>query len=129
MLNIVDDLNRNGNLHENCLLVSFDVVNMFPSIDNKMGIESVKNILLNKDDNTPPAECIIEAIELCLNCNNSVFKNQHYLQVDGTAQGPHLSCSYSDIAMYSYDLKALSYVPAVKCWKRFHDDMFVLWEN
>ena len=69
MLNIVDDLNRNGNLHENCLLVSFDVVNMFPSIENKMAIESVKNILLNRDDNTPPGECIIEALELCLNCN------------------------------------------------------------
>ena len=46
MLNVVDDLNRNGNLHENCLLVSFDVLNMFPSIDNKMKIESGKNILL-----------------------------------------------------------------------------------
>ena len=70
MLNILDDLNRNGNLHGNCLLVSFDVVNMFPSIDNKMGIKSVKNILLNWDGNIPPAECIIETFELCLNCNN-----------------------------------------------------------
>ena len=64
MLNIVDDLNRHGNLHENCLLVSFDVVNMFRSIHNKMGIESVKNILLNRGGNTPPAECIIEALKL-----------------------------------------------------------------
>lgn len=31
MLDIIDDYNRNGNLHENCLLVSFDVVNMFPN--------------------------------------------------------------------------------------------------
>ena len=54
MLNIVDDFNRNRNLHENCLLVSFDVVNMFPAIDKKMGIGSVKNILLNRDDNIPP---------------------------------------------------------------------------
>ena len=60
MLTIVDDLRKNGNLHENCLMVSFDVVIMFPSIDNKMGIESVKNILLNRDDNTTLAECIIE---------------------------------------------------------------------
>ena len=29
MLNIVDDLNRNKNLHENCLLISFDVVNIY----------------------------------------------------------------------------------------------------
>ena len=94
-----------------------------------MGIESVRNILLNRDDNTPSAECIIEVLELCLNCNNSIFNNQYFLQVDGTAQGPHMSCSYSDIAKYSYDLKTLSYVPAVKCWKRFPDDVFVLWEH
>ena len=95
-----------------------------------MGIESVKNILLNKDDNIPPAECIIEALRLCLNCSYLIFNNQHYLQLDGTAQGPrHISCSCGDIAMYSYYFKALSYVPAVKCWKRFHDDLFVLLEH
>ena len=62
MLNIVYNLNRNGNLHKNCLLVSFDVVNMFPNIGNKMGIESVKNMLLNRDDNIPPVECIVESL-------------------------------------------------------------------
>ena len=56
MINIVDELNWNRNLNQNCLWVSFDVVNMFLGIDNKMGIESVKDILLNRDDNIPPAE-------------------------------------------------------------------------
>ena len=46
---------------------------MFPSIKNRMGTEAVKNILLNRDNNIPPAECIIEALVLCLNCNNSIF--------------------------------------------------------
>ena len=64
-----------------------------------------------------------------MNCNNSVFNSQHYLQVDGTAQGPRMSCSYSDIAKYSYHLKALSCVPAVKCCKCFCDDLLVLWEH
>ena len=76
-----------------------------------MWIESVKSILLNRYDNIPPAECIFEALELCLNCKNSVFSNQNYLQVDGTAQVLHMSCSCNDIFMYSYDLKALRYVP------------------
>ena len=84
MSNIIDDLNQNRNLNENCLLVSFDVVHTFPCIDNKMGSESVKNILLHRDDNTPPAKWIIDALELCLNCNNSIFNNQHYLHVDDT---------------------------------------------
>ena len=34
MLNIVDDLNNSNNLTSSCLLVSFDIINMFPSIDN-----------------------------------------------------------------------------------------------
>ena len=88
---------------------------MFPSIDNKIGIESVQNILLIN--------------YYCLNYNNAIFNNQDYLQVDGSAQGPHMFCSYGDIATYAYGLRALSYVPAVKCWKCFRDDMFVLWEH
>ena len=42
MLDIIDDLN-NLNLHPESVLVSFDIINIFPSIDNKMGINSVKN--------------------------------------------------------------------------------------
>ena len=129
MSNIIDDLNQNRNLNENCLLVSFDVVHMFPSIDNKMGGESVKNILLHREDKTPPAKWIIDALELYLNCNNSIFNNQHYLQVDDTVQGPHMTCSYNDVAKHSYNLKSLRYEPAVKCWKNFRDDVFVLWEH
>ena len=51
-----------------------------------------------------------------------MFSNHHYLQVDGTAQGLHMSCSYSD-------LKGLSDVPPVKFSKHFHDDMFAFWEH
>ena len=39
MLEIVDELNDIG-ITESDLLVSFDIVNMFPSISNKIGVES-----------------------------------------------------------------------------------------
>ena len=78
MLNIIDVLNWNQNLHKNYLLVSFDVVNIFPSIGNKMGIESMKNILLSRDNDIPPIECIFEALDLCLNYSKSIFNNQNY---------------------------------------------------
>ena len=41
--------------------------------------------------------CITEALKTCLRCNNSTFNKEHFLQIDGTAQGPHMSFSYSDI--------------------------------
>ena len=46
---------------------------------------------------TPPVECILEGLKLCLTCNNSIFNNRNVLQTDGTAQEPHMSCSYSDV--------------------------------
>ena len=41
-----------------------------------------------------------------MECNNSVFNDKNVFQTDGTAQGPHMSCSCSDTAMTDFDCKA-----------------------
>ena len=128
MLNIIDDLN-NLNLHPELVIVSFDIINMFPSIDNKMVINSVKKFLDERACKDPPTQCVIEAFELCLSCNNSVFNNTNYIQTDDTAQGPHMPCSYSDIAMAGHDSKVLMYDFPPKVWKRLRDDVFVVWTH
>ena len=109
MLSIIDMISDSNILTEDSVLISFDIVDMFPSIYN------VSEILENRETNFPPAECILEALKLCLKCNNSVFNEKFYLQEDGTTMGPHMSCSCSDIAMYRFDLKALSYTPKALC--------------
>ena len=45
MLTIIDNLNKSNTLTSDCRLVSFDIINMFPSIDNISGLKAVKNIL------------------------------------------------------------------------------------
>ena len=40
-----------------------------------------------------------------------------------------MSCSYSDIAIQYFDIKALEFNPPVICWKRFRDDIFVVWPH
>ena len=127
MLTIIDNLN--SSLTSDCKLVSFDIINMFPSIDNISGLKSVKKVLESRSNQFPPSNCIIEALKLCLESNNSIFNNKHYLRSDGTAQGPHMSCSYSDIAIQYFDIKALEFNPLVICWKRFRDDIFVVWPH
>ena len=42
---------------------------------------------------------------------------------------PHMPCPYSDIAMYRFELKALSYSPTLLCWKGLKDDIFVVWKQ
>ena len=126
MLTIIDNLNKSNTFTSDCWIVSFDII-MFPSIDNISGLKAVKGILDARQDQFPPTTCIIEALKLCLECNNSVFNNKHFLQSDGTAQGPHMLCSYSDIAIQYFDVKTLEYNPATISWKRFRDDIFIAW--
>ena len=116
VLEIIDEMN-NSNLSFSAILVSFDVVNMFPSIDNNMGIASVRKYLDERECKDLPTDCVIEAFELCLSYNHSTFNNTNHLQTDGTAQGPHISCSYADIAMAYHDREALSYFLSPTTWK------------
>ena len=50
MLNFIDFLNDSNILMENCMLVGFDVVNMFPSIDKESGLQVVKNALEAREE-------------------------------------------------------------------------------
>ena len=84
MLDIIDNVNS-LDLPLNSVLVSFDIINMFPNIDNNLGLSSVKKYLNLCSKNIPPTNCLLEAFELCLSCNNSIFNNENYLQTDGTA--------------------------------------------
>ena len=128
LLDIIDNINSIF-LHVNAILVSFDIVNMFPKTDNKSGLDAVKSVLLKRSTNTPPVECILEGLELCLTCNNSIFNNRNFLQTDGTAQGPYMSCSYSDIAMSKFDAAALQYYFQPTLWKRFRNDILTIWTH
>ena len=81
-------------LPNDTILVSFDIVNMFPNIDNIKSIEALKLTLLNRLSQKPSTECIIVGLEICLYNNNSKF--DHLLQTNRTATGAENSCSYSD---------------------------------
>ena len=111
MLNFMDYLDKSNILTEDCILLSLDKVNIFPSIDNQSGLQAMKNALESRQEQFPPTGCIIEALKLCLESNSSVFNNKHFLQTDGVAQGPHMSCSYSDIAIESFNQKSTALSP------------------
>ena len=40
-----------------------------------------------------------------------------------------MACSYRDIAIQYFDVKALDYTPTIICWKRFRDDIFIVWPH
>ena len=59
LLPIIDNINANELLNDT-ILVSFDIVNMFPNIDNIKGTEAVRLPLQNRPSQKPSTEWIIE---------------------------------------------------------------------
>ena len=117
LLCIIDDLNKTV-LPPNTELVAFDIHNMYPSIDNKRGVKVIRNLLNSRTTLKPSTDCVIEALEICLTCNNSTFVRQNLLQSNGTATGAPNSCSYADLAVSSIGEK--SYLPQRILFVRFY---------
>ena len=85
--------------------------------------------LNNRVDKTPPTNCIVEATQLCLDLNNCRYLGKDFLQIHGTAMGPHNACSYADLAMGEIDEKAnKGFRLSPEIWWRFRDDIFSFWE-
>ena len=58
-------------LSENCVLVSFDVVNMFPNVDNKSALLSIEETLTDSNFDVDSTQCIVDALEICLTADSS----------------------------------------------------------
>jgi hypothetical protein len=129
-LDIIDEINQNG-LPDNASLVSFDIVNMFPSISNESGIRAVRQALNSRKVKSPSTKCIIEGLKITLSCNNSKFNDNHLLQIDGTAMGAPNSCSYADLATVPIDDLIFESqkrdFTELYLYKKFRDDVFSLW--
>ena len=61
------------------ILVNFNVVNIFPNINNMSGLKSVKDVLLDNNYNLDSTQCIIVGLGIFLTCNNSKFNRQDFL--------------------------------------------------
>ena len=102
LLDINDTINETR-IPDETILVSFDIVNMFPSINNVKGLDAVRLALYTRDSNKPSTECVLEGLEICLYNNNPIFDKNHLLQTNGTGTSVPNSCSYFDIAINRID--------------------------
>lgn len=78
LLNKLEDLNKSGPFPAGTLLVSWDVVSMFPNIENKLGLTVVRKALNARENKFPSMTCILEAVKICLKSNHSVFKENFF---------------------------------------------------
>ena len=129
LLNKIEEVNKEGPFPPGTLLVSWDVLSMFPNIDNNfLGLKAVRKAVESRQVQSPSTDCLLGAVELCLQNNNSQFGNLNFLQCMGTAMSPKNVCSYADLAMGEIDeLAKNGHEIKPMLWWRYRDDIVDLW--
>ena len=131
-LRLIDETNTTDfiNQHEDIIHVSWDVVSMFPSIPEDIGMSEC-TALLNERDEGLSTECVIEGLQITLNNNLTQFNDVMYRQAKGAGMGPNNSCEYGDMAMNHFD-KLINSEDApykLNLWARFRDDTYEPWTH
>ncbi len=111
---------------------SWDIEAMYPNIENSLGLEACRELLDKRTFKFPSTESIIDAIDITLQENIASFGEVVTKQKQGTAMGPHHSCSYADAAadkavdqMVMSD--ANSFRHCIAFWGRLRDDIYCAW--
>ena len=96
------------------------------------GIQSTKEMLAihKPPDTLPHNSYIIELLELVLTNNHFEFNGEFYHQLSGTAMGTKLAPSYANLFMTKFEDKyVFTYPLQPLLWKRFIDDIFLIWTH
>ena len=113
-------------MSEEDLLVSWDIEAKYHTTDNKLSLEACRDALNTRSEMKSSTECLLEAIKITLECNNSTFNGKHYLQI----YGPKNTCSYADISVSNFDKKVFCRDDIkLLCWGRYRDNIFSLWNQ
>ena len=120
------------------LHLSLDVVNLYPSIPTKFGIncviEKLKEVYSKINTWNIPITCIKMMLEHIFNNYEIIFDNQVFLQTSGAPMGARSSVALSIIVMHFIETQALNkiskYYPEVilQYYGRYIDDTLLIYD-
>jgi hypothetical protein len=118
------------------LIATYDVQNLYPSIEIERGIYAVTKYLMKncKKNNTNPQTVLdlIDLLRVVLKNNYVRFGGKTYLQISGTAMGTPVAVVFSILFMSSLDEKleeSYNLTKNLKIHFRYIDDGFVIWSG
>ena len=87
-------LNDLPEIPENAILVTFDVVGLYPNIPHEEGIEIIKTFLNERDNKPVKTESLRDLAKLILKENYFELGDEAYRQILGTAIGTNFALTY-----------------------------------
>jgi hypothetical protein len=122
-----------GKIPDGALLVTLDVVGLYPNIPLAQGITAAKQALVNfrPGHNVKPSNnTLTKLLDLVLKRNNFTFNGRHYLQLRGTAIGTKLAVGFANNYVGFFErMFVYFYHKQPHTWLRFIDDVFMIWTH
>ena len=126
----LEKLRATGEIPKGAILVTADLVGLYPSIPHDEGLKVLQSQYDKFIDKTVPTEDIIKMAEFVLKNNLLEFNSKFYKQLSRTAIGtkfaPPYACIFVDYIKTEF-LKSQEIKPWL--WKRFIDDIFFIWTD
>ena len=119
-----------GNIPENAILVTADVVGLYPNIPHNAGLKVLSNMLEAREHKAVSTEDLVKMARFVLENNYFEFNGDVKKQIPGTAIGTKFAPPYACIFMDDLETKLLqsqSLQPLV--WFRYIDDIFFIWTH
>ena len=126
----LEKLKRVEGIPKGTILVTADVVRLYPSIPHDGCLEILRKQYDKFKDKMVPIEDIIKMADFVVKNNLFEFDCKFYQQISGTAIGTKFAPPYACIFMDFIETEFLK-TQAVKpwLWKRFIDDIFFIWTD
>ena len=126
----IKKIKRLSKIHDDAILVTADVVGLYPSILHKLGLKALEEALEKRDSIQISTSDLVKMAQFVLQNNYFEFNGETKQQISGTAIGtmftPPYACIFIDQAE-SELLKTQIYQPLV--WFRYIDDIFFIWTH
>ena len=116
-----------GALPENAILVTVDVVFLYPSIPHEAGLQALEEALENRNHKQISTDKLVKMAQFVLKNNFYEFNNDVFQQISVTAIGTEFAQPYACIFADQIEtkfLRAQSYQSIV--WFRYIDDIFFI---
>ena len=88
-----------GSIPENAVLVTADVVGLYPSIPHEEGLKALREVLDKREQHTIPTSELIRIADFVLKNNYFEFNGQVKQQIFGTAIGTKFALPYTCLFM------------------------------
>ena len=116
------------------ILVTMDVKSLYTNIPQDLGTQYCLEAMQTFYQGALPLSVrdLEQMFTFILKHNYFEFDNKYYLQIHGTAMGSPFAPNFANIFMYTCENQILATAPEQKTpiiWKRFIDDIFLVWTH